>query len=215
VIRRGLILLVVAGVAIGIGTAFAATLTVGSNHLWAGTQTLTKGTCTLTGTTQSTDTYVDEQHTGTSYGTGTTFITEPDSGKRKYAYVRFDLSSCGLPTTGGADSATLSVRITTAPTASRTLTVTPVTSTWSNTTTWSAAPTAAAASTTTFTTGTTNNVTKTVTVTVDADDFIKGNLTNWGWRIADLGSTATAYQTTFASSNATTNKPTLTINYEQ
>ena len=171
--------------------------------------------CTLTGTTQSTDTYVDEKSPKNSFGTGTTIQTRPDNNNRRYALLRFDLSSCNLPTTGGADTATLSLRITSAPTSSRTLTVTPITSTWSNTTTWNGMPTFSGNDTTTFTTGTTNNVTKTVTVTADVDDFIKGNVTNWGWRIADLTTTGTNYTTQIASSNATSNKPTLTIDYEK
>ena len=212
---KRVIMLVLATLAIGTGVGFAATLGVGSDHLWAGSQTLTKGTCTLTGTTQSTDTYVDEKSPKNSFGTGTTLQTRPDSGNRRYAFVRFDLSSCNLPATGGADTATLSLRITSAPTSSRTLTVTPITSTWSNTSTWNTMPAVSGASTTTFATGTTSNVTKLVTVTADVDDFIKGNAANWGWRIADLTATGTNYTTQMASSDAASNKPTLTINYEQ
>jgi hypothetical protein len=212
---RRVALILIATLAIGTGVGFAATLGIGSNHLWAGTQTLTKGTCTLTGTTQSTDTYVDEKSPTSSFGTATTMQTRPDSGNRRYVLIRFDLSSCSLPTTGGADTATLSLRITSAPAAGRTLTVTPVTSSWSNTTTWNTMPTIAGTSTTTFATGTSSNVTRTVTVTADVDDFIKGTSTNWGWEIADLSATGTNYTTQMASSNATSNKPTLTINYEK
>lgn len=208
-------LVLVATLAVGTGVGFAATLGIGSDHLWAGSQTLTKGTCTLTGTAQSTDTYVDEKSPKNSFGTGTTIQTRPDNNNRRYALLRFDLSSCNLPTTGGADTATLSLRITSAPSVSRTLTVTPITSSWSSTSTWNTMPTYSGSDTTTFATGTSNNVTKTVTVTADVDDFIKGNVTNWGWRIADLTATNTNYTTQIASSNASSNKPTLTIDYEK
>ena len=214
-IKRGLILLVVVGAAIGVGTGFAATLGVSSHHLWAGNQALTKATCTLTGATS--DTYVDENKKTQSFGTGASLITEPDAGKQKQVLVYFDLAGCSpaLQSTWGADTATLSLRITTAPTASRTLTVTPLTSSFTSSTTWNGAPGIAAAATTTFTTGTTSNVTKSIPVTVDLDDWIKGNSTNYGWRIADLGGGTTAYQTTMSSSNAASNKPTLVINYEK
>jgi hypothetical protein len=51
-------------------------------------------------------------------------------------------------------------------------------------------------------------------VTVDVDDLIKGSR-NDGWVITDEGSSAAQDTTTFATSNATSNKPVLTINYEK
>src|ERR1700745_3453332 len=96
-------------------TAFAATLNVSSWHLWAGSQALTKAQCTLSGTASTTDTYVDEQNASTSFGSSTTLPVAPKSGKQNWAFVRFDLSSCNIPSTGGADSATLTMTITTAP----------------------------------------------------------------------------------------------------
>ena len=80
---KRVIMLVLATLAIGTGVGFAATLGVGSDHLWAGSQTLTKGTCTLTGTTQSIDSYVDEKSPKYSFGTGTTLQTRPVSGDRR------------------------------------------------------------------------------------------------------------------------------------
>ena len=61
---RSLAIVVAATLGIASATAFAATLSVGSWHMWTGSQTLTKGTCTLTGAAQTTDTYVDEGQTG-------------------------------------------------------------------------------------------------------------------------------------------------------
>src|SRR5581483_5924490 len=87
--------------------------------------TLTKGTCTLTGTAQTVDTYVDERNPTSSFGGTTTMLVGPRTSQRKWALIRFDLTSCNIPSTGGADSATLSVRITTAPGSSRTIAVTP------------------------------------------------------------------------------------------
>ena len=211
---RKLILLVAVTVAIATGTGFAATLAVGSNHLWASTQTLTKGTCTLTGTSQSLDTYVDENKASTSFGSAATLQTAPDTNKRKYAFVGFDAAACNIPTTGGADSATLQLRITSAPNASRTLTVTPLTSTWSGSTTWNTSPSFSASATTSFATGTVNNVSVNVPVTIDVDDLVKG-ATNYGWRISDNGSASAGDTTQISSSNAASNHPTLVISYEK
>ncbi|MES1247590.1 MAG: DNRLRE domain-containing protein [Actinomycetota bacterium] len=213
--KKILLLGVVATIAIGTATGFAATLSVGSNHLWAGTQSLTKATCTLTGTTQSVDTYVNQASANTSYGTTTTMLVQPNSGSEKRALITFDLSKCSptIPTTGGADTATLALHVTSAPTRSRTLTLWRATSSWSSTSTWNTQPSLASSSTTTFASGTTAS-TINVPVTVDADDIIKGS-TNYGWVVTDEGSTAAGDTTTFATSNSTTNKPVLTINYEK
>jgi hypothetical protein len=212
--RLLLVLAVLTGLGAGVG--YAATLAVGSTHLWAGTQSLTKATCTLSGTTQTTDTYVDQNHAGSQFSSATTMVVKPDASKQQWTFVRFDLSSCNLPTSGGADTATLSLRITTAPGASRTLTVTPVTSSWSSTLTWTQAQSLSyGGTTTTFSTGSTNNVTVNIAVTVDVDALIKSASANYGWRISDGGSSATSDATTFASSNAASNRPTLTIADEQ
>ena len=204
-------IVVTALTAIGVGTGFAATLSIGSNHLWAGTQTLTKSTCTVTA---ATDTYVDESKATASNGSSTTMSVQPDSRKRRYSLISFDLSGCNLPTTAGADAATLKLVVTSAPSASRTMTVTPITSAWSGSTTWNTQPTYAAAATRTVASGTTNGATISIPVTVDVDGYVKGG-TNDGWRIADLGTQASGDTTTFATTNASSNKPQLVIDDEK
>jgi hypothetical protein len=214
--RRRLIILIALLTGIGVGVGYAATLTVNSFHLFAGTQVLTKATCTLTGTTQTTDTYVDQNKPTSQFASTTTMIVKPDATKQQWTFVRFDLSSCAIPTTGGADTATLSLRITSAPTASRTLTVTPVTATWADTQTWTQAQSLTYGSaTTTFSTGSSNNVTVSIPVTIDVDALIKSPTANYGWQISDGGSIAAGDATTFATSNAGSNRPTLVINYEK
>jgi hypothetical protein len=213
--KRAVVLFVIATVTLGIGTGFAATLNVGSHHLWAGTQTLTKSSCTLTGTSQTTDTYVNQASPTNSYGTGATTLVQPNSGAEKQTLIRFDLSSCNIPATGGADSATLTLVVTSAPKKSRTLTVTPITSTWSSTTTWNSAPTVGPSPTTTFSTGVADNASISIPVTIDVDDLIKSSAANYGWRISDQGSSAAQDTTTFASSDAASNKPRLMVNYEK
>jgi hypothetical protein len=204
-------------VAVGLGVAYAASLSVASGHLWAGAQSLTKGPtpCTLSGTSSTTDTYVDEQNPTSSFGGASTLGVSPKSGKRQWLLVRFDLSSCAIPTTGGADSATLNLRITTAPGSSRTLDVSTISSTWSGTTTWNTAPTTGAPFAT-ITTGTTSNVTKSVTVTADVDALIKSGSANYGWLISEPSSASNVTTLFGSAENATpANQPQLVINYEK
>lgn len=200
--------------AVGIGTAYAASLSVASHHVWAGSQGLARGTCTLSGNAQSVDTYVDEASPSTSFATAPTMSVEPDAGARRYVLISFDLSSCDIPSTGGADSATLKLTMTATPGFSRTLAVLPIGASWPATTTWDTMPGFAAAPTTTFTTGTTKT-TLSVPVTADVDAWIKGAAPNDGWLIADFGAPVANDTTTFASAKAGSNKPQLLIAYER
>jgi hypothetical protein len=202
-------------VAVGLGVAYAASLSVASGHLWAGSQPLTKGTCTLSGSSSTTDTYVDEQNPTSSFGGATTLGVSPKSGKRQWLLVRFDLSSCGIPTTGGADSATLNLRITTAPGSSQTLDVSTISSTWSGTTTWNTVP-ATGAPFASFATGTTSGVTKSITVTADVDALIKSSGANYGWLISEAPSASNVTTLFGSADNATAgNQPQLVISYEK
>jgi hypothetical protein len=214
---RRLALLFVVTLGASATSAFAATLSVTSWHLWSGSQTLTKTTCTLTGTAVTTDTYADEAAAGDK-SAATTMLVRPTTGTRRWVFVRFDLTTCAIPTTGGADTATLSLRITTAPASTRTLAVTPVLATWTGASLASFAGATALTygpTTTTFTATTTSNVTVNIPVTIDVDALIKSSTANYGWRITD-GGTGTPV-TTFASANNGTagNRPTLVINYEK
>ena len=205
----GLVLLTVAGA----GVAYAATLNVASAHLWAGSQTLTKSSCTLA---PSVDTFVNESSTSQTNGSATTLDVIPDTGSRKYSFLQFDLSSCSVPATGGADSATLSIFLVNAPKGSLTVSASRVTSAWSNSTTWTTQPTTVAA-TDSKSSGTTNGVWLTFTVTADVDGFINGLASNFGWRITESGTlqNATKDLAQFSSADAAANKPQLVINYEK
>jgi hypothetical protein len=212
---RRVLLLILATVGIGGSVAYAATLSVGSGHLWAGGETLTKSSCTLQGTSSTTDTYVDENSPTSSFGGSTTLSGGPKTNKRTWMLVRFDLSSCAIPATGGADSATLNLRITTAPGSSQSLDVSTITSTWSGSTTWNTAPSTGSPFAS-ITTGTTSNVTKSVTVTADVDALIKNGSANYGWLISEAGSNANVTTLFGSSENGTTaNQPQLVINYEK
>jgi hypothetical protein len=211
---RRLAIVVAVTLGLGCSAAFAATMSVGSWHLWAGSQTLTKSQCTVTG---ATDTYSDELHPTVDSSASTTLGEQPDANKRQWIYLGFDLSSCSIPTSGGADSATLTLFESTAPrNASRTLTLAPVQSTWPANLPFATALTLTyGASTASFETGTTSNVAIPITVTADVDAFIKSPTTAFGWRISDGGAQAALDQAVFNSSEAAANKPQLVINYEK
>jgi hypothetical protein len=141
----------------------------------------------------------------------------PKSGRRTWLLVRFDLSSCNIPTTGGADSATLNLRITNAPASSQSLDVAPILSTWNGSTTWNAAQSLTVGSTfASIATGTTNNVTTSVSVTGDVDALIKNPSASYGWLISETGSNANVSTIFGSAENATAaNRPQLVINYEE
>jgi hypothetical protein len=207
--------LVAATVGAGSAVGFAATLNVGSWHLWGGSQTLTKGTCTIADPASIADTYVRESSPTSSFGTAKTTTVRADTGLRNWTFVQFDLSSCALPVTAGADSATLTLVVKSTATSSRTLTVTPVLSSWSETLTWTQAQSLSYGSpTTTFATGTTSGATLSIPVTVDVDALIKNPTAVYGWRVSDEGSTATANTTIFNSAESNLS-PQLVINYEK
>ncbi len=216
--KRTLLFVVVATIAAGSSVAYAATLGVSSWHLWAGGQTLTKATCTVTGA--QTDTYVDQASATSSFGSAATLGVVPsgDAPKQQWTFVKFDLSSCNIPATGGADSATLSLYLSTAPTTSFNYDLTRVTSAWGGTLTWNQAQslTYAGSSTTSVAGGTTSGFRISFPVTGDVDAFIKGGA-DFGWRVSATGSGQNAVKDTakFASTDSGSNVPTLTVNYEK
>ncbi len=209
--RRLTIAIVVATVASS-GVAYAASLGLSSRQLHAWRQTLTKGTCNQTSTTAD-DTYVQQASpTSTAGGTATTLTISPVAAAQDYAFIRFNLSGCSLPTTAGADSAVLTVRVTTA--GADTISLFPVTSSWSSSTlNWNGVSglTIGSTATGTFSASTTGN--KTVTVTADVDGAIKaGNL--WGWELR--ATSGTAIVAIGAAENGTSaNRPSMTLSYEK
>ena len=195
-----------------ISVAYAASLGLGSNKLFAWSQTLTKGTCNQTSTTAD-DTYVQQAlPTSTAGATATTLKISPVAAAQDYAFIRFDLSGCSLPTTAGADSAVLTVNVRTA--GADTISLFPVTSSWSSSTlTWNGVGGLTIGSTATGTFSASSTGAKTVTVTADVDNAIKaGNL--WGWELRATSGTATV--AIGAAQNGTAgNRPSMTLSYEK
>ena len=194
----------------GVGYAASVGLSSKSLHVW--TQTLTKTTCNQTSTTAD-DTYVQQASPNSTAGAAATTLTiKPTAGSQDYAFVRFDLSGCSLPTTGGADNAVLTVRVTTA--GADTISLYPVTSSWSSSTlTWNGLGglTIGSTATGTFSASTTGN--KTVTVTADVDAAIKAGAL-WGWELRATSGSATV--AIGSSQNGTAaNRPSMTLSDEK
>jgi hypothetical protein len=211
---RRLALAVVVGSLATTGVAYAASLGLGSNKLFAWSQTLTKGTCNQTSTTAD-DTYVQQNSpTSTAGGTATTLTITGGTSGQNYGFVRFDLSGCGLPTTAGADSSVLSLDVTTATT--HTLSLFPVYSSWSSSTlTWNGLSGLTIGSTASASFTGTAGV-HTITLTADVDAAIKAGAL-WGWEIKDITGGGPASNGKIASEENGTvaNRPSLTLSYEK
>jgi hypothetical protein len=203
-------------VAVGIlataGVAYAASLGIASNDLHAWSQTLTKGTCNQTSSTAD-DTYVQEASpTSTSGGTDTSLTIGGTAGSQDYAFIRFDLSGCNLPATGGADSASLTLYVTSK--SGDTISVYPVYSSWSSSTlTWNGAAglTIGSTPTTSFVPSSPGSVS--VPVTADVDAAVKAG-TLWGWELRDSSGTATSAVGS-SENNASSKRPSLSLSYEK
>ena len=194
------------------GVAYAANLGLSSSKLHAWSQTLTKGTCNQTSATAD-DTYVQQAApTSTSGGTDSNLTIGGPGGSQDYAFIRFDLSGCGLPTTAGADSASLTLTVTTK--SNDTISLFPVYSSWSSSTlNWNGLGglTIGATATTTFVPSTPGAVT--VPVTADVDAAIKAGAF-WGWELRDTGGSATSAVGS-SGSNATGKRPSMALSYEK
>jgi hypothetical protein len=198
--------------ATSVGVGYAASLGLGSNMLHAWSQTLTKGTCNQTSTTAD-DTYVQQAlPTSTAGGTATTLTISPVAAAQDYAFLRFDLSGCSIPTTGGADSAVLTVNVTTS--GADTISLFLVTSSWSSSTlNWNGVSGLTIGSTATGSFSASTTGTKTVTVTADVDTAIKAG-TLWGWELR--ATSGTAIVAIGASENNTSaRRPSMTLSYEK
>lgn len=202
----------VVGMLASSSVAFAASLGLSSKKLFAWSQTLTKATCNQTSTTAD-DTFVQQASpASTAGGTATTLTLKPTAGSQDYAFIRFNLSGCSLPTTGGADSAVLSVTVTTM--GNDTISVFPVTSSWSSSTlNWNGVSSLTIGSTATGTFSASTNGVKTVTVTAEVDSAIKAG-TLWGWELRITTGTATV--AIGAAENGTAgNRPSMTLSDEK
>jgi hypothetical protein len=216
--RRWIVVLAAAAIGACTAVGFAATLAVGSWHLWAGQQSLTLGVCTITGNNDSglmTDTYVNQASASTNFYSATTMSVKPNSGAQEWTYIWFNINSCNIPTTGAADSATMVLTTSAVPSPVRTLTVQPMSSSETNSSaTWNSVQSVTYGTPTeTFVTPSSAGGTATIFAAGNVDGWVKG-ANYWGWRISDGGTTSASDTTTFVTSNgASGSRPTLTIIY--
>jgi hypothetical protein len=204
-------LLLAATVVAGLGTAYATTLSASSSKLWGGQQTLKKNTCIFN---TASDTWVDQANPTATHASGDLSVSDRGGSVRE-ALVTFDLSSCGLPTTAGADSATLTLNLTSSTRSNHTISVYPVSSAWSpSTLTWNGLSglTVGSTPTTTFASST---GAKTIVVTAQVDAAIKSGAL-WGWLLVDTAGPSTSTSTFASAENSnTSNRPYLTVTYER
>ena len=113
IISRRLAIAIVVATGASIGVGYAASLGLGSNQLHAWSQTPDKGDVQSDVGDRGRHLCPAGASDSTAGGAATTLTISPLAGAQDYAFIRFDLSGCSLPTTAGADSATLTVFVTT------------------------------------------------------------------------------------------------------
>ena len=176
----------------GVGFAAGLAITPHALTIFTTADVVPVTTCTLTA---NADTYAHEDSSGTNFGTATTLqvrsgvrrvflLTVPDN---KRSFVRFDLSSCSIPSSARVVTAQLNLFLSTAPASSRTYQAHRVTQAWTETNLdWDNQPTVAASATASAATGTAGNVTIAWDVRADIQTFVAGTATDNGWRLKDL-----------------------------
>jgi hypothetical protein len=207
------------------GLGFAAGFPVTSQALtiFTSADTVPATACTLTAA--AADSYAEEASPLSNFGAATTLdvrsgaiqivlVTIPQN---KRSFVRFDLSSCSIPSTARVATAQLELFLSTPPSSSRTYQAHQVTQAWNETNlNWNNQPTVAASATSSTATGTTTNVAIAWDVRADVQAFVAGTATNNGWRLKDLTESANpAIEGRFNSREhgSASQRPTLVVTY--
>jgi hypothetical protein len=185
-----LVAVLVAVVATSVGFAAALAITPNSLTVHTAASNVPVSTCTLT---SSADSHVEEDD-NSNFGSATaldvrsyqTTVLVLTTTRNRRAFVKFDLSSCSIPTNAAVRTATLSIFLSAAPNQNRTWNIRRVTGSWTETgVTWSNQPATAVTNSATVATGTTSNVTLQANVLTDVAAFVAGTQTNNGWRFSD------------------------------
>ena len=190
---------------VGVGYAASLGLTSGQLHAWS--QTVTRGSCSPA----ESDAEIDASNPNTNFGNqaGETVLNKNSA--NSYVLIGFDPagSPCSLPTTGGADSATLTFVVTGTFKGPDTVSAYPITSAWSaSTVTWNTMPTFSSTPDFTFS----GVGTDTFTVTATVDGGIKSGAFG-GWMLVDT--TGTNNATTTIAGHSSTQAPSIALNYEK
>jgi hypothetical protein len=188
------------------GAGYAASVGLSSQKLHVWTQTLTKGTCNPT----ESDAEIDQGNPNTNLGNQSSQTVLSKNNANSYVLVGFNVagSPCSLPTTGGADLASLTFVVTGTVKGPDTVSAYPITSAWNaSTVTWNTMP--SFSSTPDFTFSGAGTYVFTVTATVDAG--IKNGF--YGWMLVDT--TGTNNASTTIAGHASTQAPSMLLNYEK
>lgn len=161
------------------GIAWGASLGVSSSRLTVDSPEV----CTLGA---EADTWVDQSSPGTNFGGDGDLAVRSLALANRRALLRFDLSTCNIPSDATVNGATLNLYLSSAPSLSRIWGAHRVEGAWSETgVTWDTQPAAALTATDSVETGTTDGVTLQAEVTADVTAFVDGTATNHGWRVQD------------------------------
>jgi hypothetical protein len=208
----------------GAAVAGAHGLGVATGLLDTKTKTLTKATCTLSGTTVTTDTYVNEANKTQTNGSTTSLVIRNTVGSRRRVFIRFNLGACPSPATlanASVDQETLSLYFTSATGAPRTIFVYRVLGNWTASINWNTQPSYASSPTASFSLPSAVPGLRSADVTLDVNDFLQSapsplppytaTVPNYGWALADTGGGVGT--STLNSSESGGTKPTLQITY--
>lgn len=187
------------------GVGYAASVGLSSQKLHVWTQTLTKGTCTPA----ESDAEIVSANPNANSGNqaSQTVLSKGNGGS--YVLLGFNVAGapCSLPTTGGADLASLTFVVTGTFKGPDTISAYPITSAWNaSTVTWNTMPTFGSTPDFTFS----GAGTHVFTVTATVDSGIKNGF--YGWMLVDTTSTNNA--TTTIAGHASAQAPAMTLNYE-
>jgi hypothetical protein len=207
-LRPRLILAVlVALTAAGLGIAYASTLGVSSQPLAAAERKVSHGSCTLN---PSADSFTDESHDTSNYGSLPALSVSGTKKARHYAFVRFDLAACSFPSGYAVDDAKLTLSVVSAPSSTRTLNLWRAGGSWSESAIrWSNQP-SSGASVTSASIGP-GDATTSFWVTADVIAYLGGPTDN-GWQVTDANSTNSSISANYSSDEGGT-RPVLLIDY--
>jgi hypothetical protein len=190
------------------GVAYAASIGLSSNKLYAWGQALVKGTCSPA----ESDAEIDASNPNVNLGNQSSETVLSKNSGNSNVLIGFDLaaSPCSLPTTAGADSAVLTVVVTGTVKGPDTVSAYPITSPWSaSTVTWNTAPTYSSTADFSFA----GTGAHTFPVTARLDTAIK-NGTFYGWMFIDTTGTNNA-TTLIAGKGSGSQAPSIALSYEK
>lgn len=206
--RRLVIGLVLLAAVVACAVAVAAAIGVTSASLGISTKTLsTEQTCTLTGAEDATTMQGNPNGTNSDPSLMTVYA-QSDGTNTQDAWVKFNFSGCSFPANSVVNSATL--QLTVQGTTGMQIGLYRVAASWSGSSiTWNNSPAAASSPTTTVTF---SSATRTLDVSTDVADYVDGDATNGGWKLAPISGFSQT-QICGASYGTAGWRPTLTIKY--